>query len=49
MTVGGKEYSATVMEAGGQYIADIPGLASGSGPTPQVAENNLDSQVDMMA
>lgn len=49
MTVGGKEYSASVMESGGQYVADVPGLASATGTTEQVAENNLDAQIDMMA
>jgi hypothetical protein len=49
MTVGGKEYTATVMESGGQYVADIPGVGSATGSTAQVAENNLDSSIDMMA
>jgi hypothetical protein len=50
-TVAGKTYTADVGLASGQYLAtvpDLPGL-SASGSNRLVAENNLDSRIDLLA
>jgi hypothetical protein len=47
-TVGGKQYAASVLEAGGEYtasIASVPG-ATATGTSQQAAENSLNMRID---
>lgn len=50
-TVGGKSYSGSVEQSGGQYSVSIPNLpgASASGSSVQEAENNLNVKIDTLA
>jgi predicted RNase H-like HicB family nuclease len=47
-TVGGKNYSGSVEESGGTYVASVGNLpgASASGSSVQSAENNLSIKID---
>jgi hypothetical protein len=49
-TVGGQNYSASVEESGGTYVASVGNLAgvSGSGSSVQSAENNLSVKLDAL-
>jgi hypothetical protein len=50
-TVAGKNYGGTVEESGGSYTASVPlpPGARASGPTIEIAENNLNIILDMLA
>jgi len=50
LTVGGKQYSGSVSETGGQYVASIPNLAGviASGSSVQSAENNLSTRISIL-
>jgi hypothetical protein len=50
-TVGGKQYSGSVDESGGQYTASVSSLpgVSASGPSVIAAENALNNRIDEMA
>jgi hypothetical protein len=47
-TVGGKQYSGSVLESDGEYTASVPDVpgATASGSTEQAAENNLNARID---
>jgi len=47
-TVGGKQYSGSVEESGGEYTASVSGLsgATASGSSITAAENNLGNKID---
>ena len=49
-TVGGKSFSGSVEESGGEYEASVAGMpgASASGSSIQSAENNLDIKIDAL-
>ncbi|MGC1869323.1 MAG: hypothetical protein WA700_00065 [Acidobacteriaceae bacterium] len=49
-TVGGKNYSGSVAESNGEYVASVPNLpgASASGSSVQSAENNLNTVIDAL-
>ncbi len=49
-SVGGKAYSGSVDESGGQYSASVPNLpgATASGSSIQAAESNLTLKIDML-
>jgi hypothetical protein len=49
-TVGGKQYSGSVEESGGEYTASVSNLAgaTASGSSIQSAENNLDMRIDIL-
>lgn len=50
-TVGGKSYSGSMEESGGEYVASVPNPpgASASGSSIQSAENNLTIVIDTLA
>jgi predicted RNase H-like HicB family nuclease len=47
-TVGGKLYSGSVEESGGEYTASVPSLAgaSATGSSIAAAENNLNNRIN---
>ncbi len=47
-SVGGKQYSGSVEESGGEYSAWVPNLARATvtGPSEQAAENNLYARIN---
>jgi predicted RNase H-like HicB family nuclease len=47
-TVGGKQYSGSVEESGGEYTASVPSLsgATATGSSLTAAENNLNNRID---
>jgi len=47
-TVGGTQYSGSVQQTDGEYVASIPNLpgATATGSSLQAAENNLDARID---
>jgi translation initiation factor IF-2 len=49
-TVGGKSYSGSVEQSGGQYVISIPNVpgASASASTAQAAENALTLKIDIL-
>jgi hypothetical protein len=49
-TVGGKNYSGSVQESGGTYVASVGNLpgVSASGSSIQAAENNLSARIDAL-
>ena len=49
-TVGGKSYSGSVEQSGGQYVVSIPNVpgATASGSSAQAAENALTLKIDIL-